>query len=164
MRARVVVVRDAAVALIERRRDDRVYYVFPGGGVEPGETPERAAAREAYEELGLRVVVGAPIAMVVGETRQHFFLATPLGGTFGAGRGAEMVGAYPSARGTYRAVWLPLAALAAAMVHPAAVAEVVAVSVARGWPATPLHAARTRVMSVPIWQPALLSLYAAARR
>ncbi len=99
VRARVVLVRDGAIALIERRRDGRVYYAFPGGGVEPGETAEVAAAREAYEELGLRVAVGACIAeLVVGDTRQRFFLAAPIGGTPGAGRGAEMMGEYPPAR------------------------------------------------------------------
>lgn len=139
VRARVVIVRDDALALIERRRDDSVYYVFPGGGVEPGETAEVAAAREAWEELGLRVVVGACIAEMVARDRcQRFFLATPIGGTLGTGRGAEMAGEYPPARGTYRAVWLPLAALSGVTVYPPVVAEMVAKGGGRGWPATPV--------------------------
>jgi len=93
-----------------------------------------------YEELALRVALGECIAeVIVGDTRQHFYLATPRGGTLGLGLGAEMVGEYPPARGTYRAVWLPLAALPAAAVYPRAIAELVSGGAERGWPATPLR-------------------------
>ncbi|MGE6376002.1 NUDIX domain-containing protein [Peribacillus muralis] len=41
------------VAMLRRNREGTEYYVFPGGGIEKGETPETAAKREAFEELGL---------------------------------------------------------------------------------------------------------------
>jgi len=85
VRARVVIVRDDVLALIERRRDGPIYSAFPGGAAEPGETPE-AAARKAYEEPGLRVAISAALAEAV------------VGGTPGSGRGAEMGGEYPPAR------------------------------------------------------------------
>ncbi len=57
-RARVGIVTDGRVALIKRMRAGRTYYLFPGGGVEEGETPEQAAIREAREELGADVELG----------------------------------------------------------------------------------------------------------
>ena len=36
---------------------------FPGGKVEPGESPERALARELCEELGVRVEVGTHLGV-----------------------------------------------------------------------------------------------------
>lgn len=44
-----------------RNRDQ---YVLPGGGVDPGESPEACAERECTEELGLIVRAQAPVGMV----------------------------------------------------------------------------------------------------
>jgi len=54
------------------------YWEFPGGKCDPGESPERAAARECLEEIGLAVEVGevyAPVtfAYAEGAVRLHFF-------------------------------------------------------------------------------------------
>jgi 8-oxo-dGTP diphosphatase len=37
------------------------FWVTPGGEIEPGEEPEEAAARELYEELGLRAPLIGPV-------------------------------------------------------------------------------------------------------
>jgi 8-oxo-dGTP pyrophosphatase MutT (NUDIX family) len=46
-----------AVAVVGRRRDGNPPWTFPGGKIEPGESPEDAAVRETLEEIGLRVRV-----------------------------------------------------------------------------------------------------------
>jgi mutator protein MutT len=46
--------------IAKRKKGDRFagFWEFPGGKMEPGETPEECLARELLEELGIRVRVG----------------------------------------------------------------------------------------------------------
>lgn len=59
--ASVVVIRDNQRILLVRRCDVPVW-VLPGGGIDPGETPEVAAVREAKEETGLEVSLVRKVA------------------------------------------------------------------------------------------------------
>jgi 8-oxo-dGTP diphosphatase len=127
-RAAVVLVQGGCVALIRRERTgEPPYYLFPGGGVEEGETPAAAARREAQEELGLEVRLDGLLAVVLFRGRlQHFYRATAVGGRFGAGTGAEMTAEPQSPRGSHTPVWLPVADLPQLPVRPAALARALA--------------------------------------
>jgi len=95
-RAGAILIQDGAIALIKRERTGELYYVFPGGQIEAGETLEAAVVREIQEELGLTVEVGPLVAEVSFRgKRQYYCLATVIGGRFGAGDGPEMAGHYP---------------------------------------------------------------------
>ncbi len=62
---RVLIVQDGRVLVLrERMSDGRLKWGFPGGGLEAGEFPWDAAARECVEELGVPVVLGALEAII----------------------------------------------------------------------------------------------------
>lgn len=141
MRARALIVVDHRVALIERRNSTRGrhYFLFPGGGVEEGETPAETVAREVEEELGLAIEVGRLVAEVTYDGEAHqYFRAEIVGGTFGAGHGLEMTGGKPLESGSYTAVWIPIADLSNLTVYPQAVVRIISDVASLGWPQEPL--------------------------
>lgn len=105
-RAGVVIIQKGKIALIKRVKNDEIYYVIPGGQKEVGETLQQAAKREAKEELGVEVKIGAQILKVDFNGQQYYFKATITGGYFGSGGGEEFLRAEEF--GSYEAVWVPL--------------------------------------------------------
>ena len=64
--AAAVILRNGQVFATQRGYGDwKDYWEFPGGKIEPGETPEEALAREIREELDTVIAVGRKIASVV---------------------------------------------------------------------------------------------------
>jgi len=143
IRAGIVLIEDNKVALIERHRAGLHYFVFPGGGVDEGESPEQAAIRETMEELGLEVTLKRKVAEVhLGrKSRQIYFLVEQIGGEFGTGTGEEFTDSDPNhpEEGIYIPVWMPIDELLQhTNVYPADVAKLVVKSVKDGWMQEPI--------------------------
>jgi mutator protein MutT len=133
-RSAAIIIQENQIALIKRNRGGQTYFVFPGGGVEDGETPEEAVVREIREELGLEIQVDRPIVEIIYRLRkQYFYLVKILGGTFGTGIGPEMIGEYPADRGTYQAVWMPIPEMKKNIIYPTQIVDMVIQSTEKGW-------------------------------
>jgi len=58
IRAAGILVREGELLLVRHEKNGRSYWLFPGGGVDYGETAAAALRREFLEECGLAVDVG----------------------------------------------------------------------------------------------------------
>ena len=138
IRAGIVLIQGEKVALIERHRAGLDYFVFPGGGVDEGESPEGAAVREAMEELGIDVAIKQKVAEIQfgQKSRQVYFLVEQTGGEFGTGIGEEYTDSDPNnpEEGIYIPIWMPIDELLLyENIYPADVAKLVVRSMKEGW-------------------------------
>jgi 8-oxo-dGTP pyrophosphatase MutT (NUDIX family) len=135
-------IENGKVALIERHRAGKHYFVFPGGGVDDGESPEQAAVREMEEETGLRVTVQRKLAEIhFGWSEQVYYLVNRVDGEFGTGMGEEFTDSDPDdpTEGIYNPIWMPLEEFSRhENVYPHGVAALVADSERAGWPEEPI--------------------------
>jgi 8-oxo-dGTP diphosphatase len=137
-RAAVILIENDKIAMIERYRSGKHYFVFPGGKIESGEIAAYAAQREVKEELGLDVEIDQMVAEVwYEETPQYYFLGRIVGGQFGIGTGKEMSSPPESKKGSHLPVWFPVDDLVRQPVFPKLVAEFVLNSHHSEWPMQP---------------------------
>ena len=143
LRAGIVLIKENQVALIERYRAGFHYFIFPGGGVDIGESYEQAAIRETMEELGIEVAIKQKVAEVhIGnKSHQIYFLVEQIGGEFGTGKGEEFAisNADNPQKGIYIPVWMSIDELQEhTNVYPAQVARLVVMSAKEGWLQEPI--------------------------
>ena len=82
-RVTLIIKKDNLILLVHRIKSGNEYYVFPGGGVEEGESIETAAIREAKEETSLDVKFGKELLSFVSPSdnrTHHCFLITEFSG------------------------------------------------------------------------------------
>ena len=96
-RSMALVLKGDRILMVRTRRRDRVVWELPGGGIEPGETPEEAAIRELKEETGMDGKVLRPLNILHGRdgSVEYVFLTevspeqTPVAGTDPEAAGRE---------------------------------------------------------------------------
>jgi mutator protein MutT len=86
--ARGVILRGNNLLLLRRTRQNSEgkidnWLSIPGGGLDPGETPEQAVVRELQEELGISVKIDSFLVkqdVPADESRHYYFLCSILEG------------------------------------------------------------------------------------
>lgn len=111
--SRVIIVNKGKILLIHRFKDNKEYYVLPGGTIEEGESPEEAAVREAKEETNFDIELDSLLwksnEIVKGEERLgNYFLVKNFKGELKLG-GPEAK--KQSKDNTYLFEWFPVADL-----------------------------------------------------
>jgi len=141
-RAGIILIEDDKVALIERHRAGMDYFVFPGGGVDEGETPEQGAIREAFEELGVEVAIKKKVAIIhFDQSMQVYYLVEQVGGEFGTGTGEEFTDSDPEdpQEGIYIPIWMPIHELPQhEKIYPESVAKLLLKARIAGWLSEPV--------------------------
>lgn len=80
-RYRAIIIKDGQIALMERHKKGKHFFVFPGGGKEKGETPKECCEREVFEEFGIKVEAKNMIYQIFQNgTKQGFFVCEWLEG------------------------------------------------------------------------------------
>lgn len=90
VRARAIIIHEDKIVSMYRERQGRIFYTFPGGGMEGNESEEDCVKREVFEEFGL--IVKAIKKVYTYENKnsiEHFYIAEWISGEFGSGEGEE---------------------------------------------------------------------------
>jgi len=118
MRKRVgaIIIEKEKVLLMKRIKPEVIYWTIPGGGVEVGETLERATKRECFEELGVNVKV-KELALEMDSKkpgaegqREYFYFCEITSGKVGEGKGPEFEPGTDDF-GTYEVEWVKISDL-----------------------------------------------------
>ena len=87
---RAIIIENDTMVSMYRELKDRIFYTFPGGGLEENETEEECVKREVLEEFGLNVEPVKKVYTYESERSiEHFYLCNVVGGEFGKGAGEE---------------------------------------------------------------------------
>ena len=108
IRVRAIIIHDDKLISMYRENKDRIFYTFPGGGMEGDETEEDCVKREVFEEFGIIV---KPVKKVYTYESQssieHFYTAEWISGEFGSGKGEEFD--KKQANGVYKPLMIDIA-------------------------------------------------------
>ena len=130
IRVRGIVIENNQLLLIKRvkreNNKENIYYVFPGGGLEDGETLEEGVKREVLEELGIDVeVLGMRYLENYNHTDTYFFNCKWISGNLGTGKGPEFTSKEYENRGLYIPMAIPISELPKLNVVPSEVRNLI---------------------------------------
>ena len=117
-----IVIHENQLLVMYRKKNNHMYYTFPGGTVEKNESTETAAQREILEETSIRVTVEKllyeiDIISKTSTKREYFYLCRYIDGTPQLLPGSiEYIRL--NEKNFYKPLWIPLEKLAHLKLYP----------------------------------------------
>lgn len=136
-RAAAIIIHQEQILLLHRKKHSSIYYVFPGGTVEAGESTEQAAAREVLEETSIHVAINALVYQmdIVSDyaiKHEFFYVAQYLSGTPQL-QPDSIEAVRSSATNSYQPMWVPLAQVPELTLFPIEIKELLLSSLYHGF-------------------------------
>jgi|SRR3989338_2348874 len=128
-RVRGILIDSGKIVLIKRVKANNTYYVFPGGGVEEGESLIQALERELKEEVGIEVRAGDLLMQQRSDKPrihqiEYFYHCTKVGGEIGTGDGPEYH-EHNKYEGTHEVIETPLSSIEKINLLPAEMKDLI---------------------------------------
>ena len=120
--ARAIIFLGDNIVSMYREKNGRIFYTFPGGGIEENETEEDCVKREVFEEFGLIVKPIKKVYIYENErSLEHFFICQWLAGEVGSGAGEEFQ--EDRNKGVYKQTTIEISKIKSLPLMPPEVAE-----------------------------------------
>lgn len=117
-----IVIKDNMVLLMHRNNNGNEYWVFPGGGQEPGETNEQTAVREIAEETTVAVQPKKLLYRIFWDNGDcnYFYLCEYLSGEPMLPQDAPeyQEAMQPGSTQSYTPQWVPIEKIASLVLYP----------------------------------------------
>lgn len=115
-----IIIKANKIVLMHRIKYGAKYYVFPGGGVEIGETTEETALREVLEETTLTVKIEKLLYQHIYDdnSEQFFYLCNYISGEPKLGDANEAENMLEDPEEFYDPNWYPLDKLSQLLLYP----------------------------------------------
>ena len=125
VRARFILPINGKIVFIHRitTKNPEGYYILPGGGVDPGETPETTLLREAREEINMEIRPQKLLFIAMhedtnGKHTQLFYTCERISGELSLGQGIENTSEWQMEHGTHTPVLVDPADIPSLTIHP----------------------------------------------
>lgn len=120
VRAVAIVIRKDEVLLMERNNHGKAYHVFPGGGVEKGETVQEAVVREVKEETTLDIKIEKLLYHhhYLPQGDQYFYLCSYISGEPQLGEGNEKDDMDNNTGNFYKPLWVKISEIKNLLLYP----------------------------------------------
>lgn len=120
IRVVAIIIDNGKILVMHRINNGKEYNVFPGGGVENGETVEQAVLREVQEETSLEVKIEKMLYHHIYDdgTEHFFYLCRYVSGDPKLGDGNEARNMKESNTNFYNPIWCDIKELPQLLLYP----------------------------------------------